>query len=210
MIVSLNEIEMTVLKAARGAGLPWGLSEEAAQAARWLARLGLPFEAPLASLLASQAWRADLVLNGTHLRSRSDEAWLCPIRAGAWLSDLGDIVPVRIDRVLWPILLLPFAARRTRPVELAFAGTRLLTGGATFAIRQGDLAALRQPMAERVEVMAPDSCDLEQAPLRRPEGGVEIDMTGWSKLQGFEALTYVPASLESRLTGAGAAQSDND
>jgi hypothetical protein len=210
MIVSLNEIETMVHKAARGAGLPWGLAEEAAQAARWLARQGLPFETPLASLLASQAWRANLVLDGTHLRPRSDEAWLCPIRAGAWLSDLGDIVPVRIDRVLWPILLLPFAARCACPVELAFAGVLLLTGAATFAIRQGDLAALRQPKALRVEVMAPASRDLEQARLLRPEGRVEVNMTGWSKLQSFEALTYVPASLESRLTGAGAAQSDND
>ena len=46
MIVSFNEIETTILKAARGAGMEWGLAEEAAQAARFLARLGLPFEAP--------------------------------------------------------------------------------------------------------------------------------------------------------------------
>ncbi|NJO21709.1 MAG: DUF3726 domain-containing protein [Sphingomonadales bacterium] len=37
MIVSLNEIENLSLKACRGAGMSWGLAEEAAQAARWLA-----------------------------------------------------------------------------------------------------------------------------------------------------------------------------
>ena len=34
MKISFHEIEMTILKAARGAGMEWGLAEEAAQAAR--------------------------------------------------------------------------------------------------------------------------------------------------------------------------------
>src|SRR5258708_39822682 len=34
---SLNEIEAEVKKAVRGAGLAWGLAEEGAKAARWLA-----------------------------------------------------------------------------------------------------------------------------------------------------------------------------
>ena len=42
MTWSLNEIETLSRKAARGAGLSWGLAEEAGKATRWLAAAGLP------------------------------------------------------------------------------------------------------------------------------------------------------------------------
>lgn len=42
MIVSLNEIEVTVVNAASGAGAPTGLAEDAGAAAAWLALRGLP------------------------------------------------------------------------------------------------------------------------------------------------------------------------
>ena len=54
MIVSLNEIESLALKAARGAGMSWGLAEEAAVAASWLAARSLPWAETLADLLAQQ------------------------------------------------------------------------------------------------------------------------------------------------------------
>ena len=41
MHASLNEIESLCKKAARGAGLSWGLAEEAGKAARWLSAHGL-------------------------------------------------------------------------------------------------------------------------------------------------------------------------
>ncbi|SEC74339.1 Protein of unknown function [Rhizobiales bacterium GAS191] len=220
MIVSLNEIETTILKAARGAGMEWGLAEEAAQAGRWLARRRLAFEVPLLAVLEAEAWRADAWLDGSRrdgvcLRPRRGDAWLCPIRAGAWLSDLGEWAPLRIERVLEPLLLLPFAARRAHPLELSWAGVSVLIGAATFAVRPQDSPSLRAPRAEIVELAAspaagpPESHDLESLDVL-PGRGVSVDLPAWSKLQGFEARTYVPASLESRISGAGAAKSDND
>jgi hypothetical protein len=41
MRCSLNEIDSQLRKAARGAGLPWGLAEEAGKAARWLEMHGI-------------------------------------------------------------------------------------------------------------------------------------------------------------------------
>jgi len=41
MLCSLNEIEAQLRKAARGAGLSWGLAEEAGKAGRWLAMHGI-------------------------------------------------------------------------------------------------------------------------------------------------------------------------
>jgi hypothetical protein len=208
MILSLNEIETTILKAARGAGMEWGLAEEAAQAGRWLARRRLPFAEPLLAVLEVEAFGADPVFDGLCLRPRSGTAWLCPIRAGACLSDLGERVPLRIERVLQPLLLLPFAARRADPVALSWDGVSVLLGVASFAATPAHSASLRLPWAT-VELTASLAAPPESSGLP-PEGGVSVDPVVWSRLQDFEARTYVPASRQSRLSGAGATRSDND
>ena len=40
--LALSELRALIIKAARGAGLSWGMAEEAGWAAEWLARRGLP------------------------------------------------------------------------------------------------------------------------------------------------------------------------
>jgi Protein of unknown function (DUF3726) len=210
MIVSLNEIETTILKAARGAGMEWGLAEEAAQAARFLARLGLPFEVPFVFLLASGAWRTHPILDGMVLRPNAADAWLCPIRAGAYLSDLGEEAPTIIERVLSPMLLLPFAARRSASVALAWGKLNVRLDSPMVALASTDACALTAGHAEEVTVTASEgSCDDKNLrPL--PIGGTTVDETSWAKLQSYEAMTYVPASAKSRLSGAGAGAIDND
>src|SRR4029078_635119 len=52
MIVSRNEIESLALKAARGAGMSWGLAEEASVGAGWLADSALPWAGTLTALPA--------------------------------------------------------------------------------------------------------------------------------------------------------------
>ncbi|HEV3045538.1 MAG TPA: DUF3726 domain-containing protein [Roseiarcus sp.] len=210
MIVSLNEIETIVLKAARGAGMAWGLAEEAAQAARWLAARCLPFEALFASLLESEAWRSQVRIDGTSLSPRLADGWLCPIQAGAWLSDLGDNLPVRIERVLCPLLLAPFAARRKGQFELAWEGATLLFDVGAVASPPQRLAALHIARTDAAELKPAGVFEARRSLLVPNKGGSSIDVAGWSKLQNFEARDYVPASLGSRLSGAGAALSDND
>jgi hypothetical protein len=105
-------------------------------------------------------------------------------------------------------LLLPFAARLETPVTLAFDDVSLSVCGAEVIATPADAA--RGDRAERVELTASSaspSINGEGMPLM---GGVEIDAVVWAKLQLFEARTYVPASLRSRLSGAGSAASDND
>ena len=55
LIVSLNEIQLTARKAVQGRGLAYGLAEEAAVAARFLARSGLCVIPLLADLLENLA-----------------------------------------------------------------------------------------------------------------------------------------------------------
>ena len=63
--LSRNEIESLCTKAARGAGMAWGLAEEAGYAAGWLTSRGLDG----AGLLAGQ------------LRSAQGKSWqeICPV-----------------------------------------------------------------------------------------------------------------------------------
>jgi hypothetical protein len=210
MIVSLNEIETTILKAARGAGMAWGLAEEAAEAARWLATRGLSFEAPLASLLEREAWRSDIDFDGRSLRPRAAQDWLCPIRAGAFLSDFGDKPPVRLERVLYPLLLAPFAARREGRAELSWDRATLRFDGGRLALPSQWRSLLDVARVDTAELRPAGASETSASFLAPREGGMTIDDAAWSKLQIFEARVYVPASLQSRLSGAGAALSDND
>ena len=210
MIVSLNEVETTILKAARGAGMTWGLAEEAAQAARWLAARRLPFEALFPALLEAGPWRAEIEFVGGVLKPRVAGAYLCPIRAGAFLSDAGAAFPIKCEKLSLPLLLAPFVARRDERVNLRWRETIL-------RFDHGDLMAPFDATAgfaiagtEMVAVCAGDARDQGAEFVVPKDGGVAIDAGAWAKLQSFEARVYVPASLESRLSGAGAALDDND
>ncbi|MFI4996651.1 MAG: DUF3726 domain-containing protein [Hyphomicrobiales bacterium] len=216
MIVSLNEIETTVLKAARGAGMEWGLAEEAARAASSLARLGLAWETPLLGVLESAPWRTPPVLDGMRLRPGSADAWLCPIRSGAFISDLGEDAPAIIERVLFPILLLPFAAPRQGELareparELAWDGVTVRLEAGTVAIAPPRARSLDAARADEVALRPARIARKGEAPQRGLPAGVVVAAGRWAELQGYEARTYVPASTKSRLRGAGPASSDND
>lgn len=91
--LSYSELRSLVTKAARGAGLDWGLAEEAGWAAEWLARRGLP--------------AADWAMLWLGPRS---EGQACPVEAGCRLAEGpgGDSLP---DGLHGPGYLLPFIAR---------------------------------------------------------------------------------------------------
>jgi hypothetical protein len=210
MIVSFNEIETTVLKAARGAGMEWGLAEEAAQSARFLARLGYPFAAPFLDLLASRAWERPPVAEGANFKPGRADAWLCPIRTGAYLSDIGVAAAVKLERLMAPILLLPFAARANRKIEMAWKGVRLRLGPSGVAFISGETCALAAGKADEVGLSSFDDDRFEGSIHPVEAGGARVDESSWARLQSFEALTYVPASAKSRAGGAGAGEIDND
>ena len=85
---SLNELEALARKAARGAGLPWGLAEDAGWAVRWLEAR----ELPAATLLAH--W-LDRRPRSTPVPQRDKGIWtggnapLCPLVTGPMLAEIG-------------------------------------------------------------------------------------------------------------------------
>lgn len=211
MTLSLNEVEALARKAARGAGYPWGVAEEAGRAVRWLSASEIDGCAALAALLVES--------DGIDLSGRTPApgpVWtsptnrLCPLMTGGALSDLAETLAgqgTRLENVAHPILLAPFAGLSARCLESSVAlewdDTRVATDGeavvvtgaigaasASVTVKIGSRFAARevQPKCSRAN---PNARDLEV-------------------LNRFAHRTYAPATEASRLSGAGAGLSDND
>ena len=112
MNLSMNEVEAMAKKATRGAGYPWGLAEEAGKATRWLCENSIDGCAALRGVLehfdgTSTAEIAPIIQSDDwHAASGT----LCPVTAGATLSDLVNLRTVRLHNVIQPVFLVPFAA----------------------------------------------------------------------------------------------------
>jgi len=216
MTWSLNETEALARKAARGAGLSWGLAEEAGKATRWLCSAGLPGPAALAGLLTQN----DGTDYGQLCPTNTDGPWqarggmLCPLSAGAALCDRADDLAagsaVILRNVAYPLLLVPFVA-----VASEMSGSTLtLRWGDVVTIHRGEEAwlgatstALAAPLAEEAHVECA-SVPTGQ-PLQRLYRGA-MDAQTSDILGKFAHRTYAPDTPESRMAGAGAGTSDND
>jgi len=211
---SLNEIETLSRKAARGAGLSWGLAEEAGKAARWLTAVGLPGPQVLADLLT----RNDGADYETLCPMEADEGrWvarggtLCPLISGAVLCDnaqrlgTGDLT---LGRTAAPMLLLPYldaAARQCgSSLTVRWNGTTVTLGNNAQAM--GD--SLDTPMADQITI-ASSTAEKAANPLPQHNRG-DMPANVAQCLKAFAERTYAPETEESRLSGAGAGLTDND
>ncbi|MBT0958472.1 DUF3726 domain-containing protein [Alphaproteobacteria bacterium KMM 3653] len=196
---SLNEIEAMALKAARGAGLPWGMAQEAGRAVRWLQSHGLPGVEALAQMLPGEAGAAPADLGG-HWQGR-----LCPLLCGASLCDTAARFArgegVVMERVLHPLLLLPFAAMAGaqvgRIVVVEWEGAKAACCGARLAVTGPQVYEAGPVMLRCYAVQ-------EAADSRAPGFRGDVEPQAWRMLEGLAARTYAPESAESRRLGAGA------
>lgn len=213
--LSRNEIEQLCQKAARGAGMSWGLAEEAGFAAGWLAMQGLDGpDALLAQLQTAdgRAWSEICPTVKPREFRAAEGGQLCPIALGSALCDHVALAATRCDSlrvgpVTHPILLLPFLADMARArqhgIRIEWSGGRVdvATDGAT----TGDVEALRQAALLEADLLvdiAPPRPNRAQVALPP----VSADTLG--ALNAFAMRTTVPASAASR-AGAGA-EGDND
>jgi len=196
---SLGEMAALALKATRGAGLPWGLAEEAAGAVFWLHQRNLPGISALCGYLANRD------------RPPHTETALCPLVTGAALSDGSRPCPSQMDDhidlgvVAAPLLLLPFVATLS-------PGTIWLDTGSL------GVPAYRLPDHWQSEwLRGSATCQLRLA--ARPQ--IDPTHAGQTRLPDHFACcverltmyahrTYAPATSQSRLAGAGAGLTDND
>ncbi len=209
MTLSFGEIESLSLKAARGAGLTWGLAEEAGKAVRWLSEHGLAGPEILAAHLPNIAGR-DYDLLRPHPGSTrwwSEGEALCPLITGVALSDHAGILPdlLTLEPVWCPLLLVPFvdraASRLGQPLAVGWSGTQIVCGRSGVDAG-GDLTADFAPV---VTITGAGHWPNAVCAKRRA-----IDPAVTGVLGRFASKTYVPASEASRRSGAGAGTGDND
>lgn len=220
MFCSLNEVESYARRAARGAGLSFGLAEEAGRAARWLCARAMPGVALMTHALRMVDGRpyAGMAPVANGQRWRAPGGALCPVCAGAALSDhaavaLSGAGGIELQELIAPLLLAPFVALASGTAgavfELAWPGVRVWVAADALWVQQGDVARLYALQAERVRVQRCDAMP-PVALSAAATGGVRVADADWQVLCRLAHRTYVPASEESRTRGAGAGTSDND
>ncbi|WP_108813993.1 DUF3726 domain-containing protein [Loktanella sp. Alg231-35] len=216
MSYSLNEIEALAKRAARGGGLSWGISEEAAKAVRWLTSHGLPGGEALAGLLGQN----DGVASDQVAPGDLDDVWhasngaLCPLISGAALNDYAERLAAGTDitmrDVSYPLLVVPFAAWAAMHIKaqvgVSWGGMRVVTDGNGLGISDADDALLVTKTPQLSCAQVTTATGAFSQPLSRGE----VSPGAWATLNDFAQRTYAPATEASRRLGAGAGVSDND
>jgi hypothetical protein len=191
MIPSLSEVQATSRKATRGAGLSWGLADEAGRATTFLWHCGFDALSALSNLLQA------------HVAGCSPAH--CPLSIGTALCDSPPTLPMSISDVQSPVLLLSFIADLAKITNTSY---RLSFADCQYsATPHGIYCAGNTPQqCATVHLQSGDPIGemLRAAPRRI------ANPQAWSVLTQFESRTYAPATAASRLAGAGAGLSDND
>ncbi len=196
---SLGETAALALKAARGAGMSWGLAEETAASVVWLHSRGLPGISALCSYLGQAA------------APQSPEGG-CPIMTGCALIDGMMDVPetslqtLDLGHVHAPLLLLPFVAR----LESGHYWLQAPGLQGTVDIANGDgwqSHCLRGSGSCTVSLGDRPQVDPALEMITRVNGRFTCCV---DRLDAYAHRTYAPATGQSRMSGAGAGLTDND
>jgi len=216
MTFSLSEIEAMGKRAARGAGLSWGLAEEAGKAARWLAEHDLPGPQHLADVLTRNdgCKYEDVAPDESRQHWQASIGRLCPLTTGAAICDLATEIAegrdIELGSTDHPLLLAPYVAGAAKltgtAIELTWAGARLVLASEETLI-EGNTAAVNVPNADHVRCRR-----VETPKTNRPmkTEGQSVDAETWERLNTFAQRTFAPATDASRRAGAGAGLVDND
>lgn len=216
--LSSNEIEQLCLKASRGAGMSWGLAEEAGFAAAWLAKRGLDGAGALLAQLQDAEGRpwneiCPVVTSGRFQPVEGGS--LCPIALGSVLCDHAQLpetamqdAPLRLGPVTQPVLLLAFlsdlAQARGSDLRLDWSG------GSVWVTADGRMTGDTNTLASETRLQAKLSVEKATQDVPTQSGLSNIVAPDvLDALNAFALRTTVPASEASR-AGAGAAAGDND
>lgn len=217
----LYEIESLAKRAARGAGLDWGLAEEAGKALRWLLQRELPGPTLFVDLLTAQDKQpyADLAplvdVNPWH----APGGCLSPLLTGPALSDRAKVLAadggIKLAKTAAPLLLAPYLANVAKhtgkAVVLTWQGVEIMLTASETAVT-GEMDQVTVETAPRVEIRTDHSSVLpDHLPrCKTVERCHDLDDEVRTCLEAFAQRTYAPATDASRLAGAGAGLSDND
>ena len=215
---SLNEIEQTCRKAARGSGLPWGVADETGRAIRWLQAFQLDGVSSLVALLESVDHHRPV----DYAPESLDGVWhgpnnvLSPIMTGLALSDCMGLMQgrsIETGEIAWPVLVTGFVGHtllnREQSVTIGWLsiGLSICRDRLTIIGDMGDLYTDRAGWLTCEKLPYDGDSGVSRAP---GVGDTRVDAQTWEKLENRAHLTYVKATEASRLSGAGAGLNDND
>ena len=215
---SLNEIEQTCRKAARGSGLPWGVADDTGRAIRWLHAFQLDGVSSLVALLE----RFDHQRPVDYAPESLDGVWqgpynvLSPIMTGLALSDCMGLMQERsieTREIACPILAAGYVGQtilnREQSVTVGWSsiGLSIYRDRLTIIGDKGDLYTDRSDRLICEKASFDRDCGDSQYPQ---VGDTRVNAEAWEKLENRAHLTYVKATEASRLSGAGAGLNDND
>ncbi len=209
---AIGAIESLVFKAYRGAGMSWGLAEEAGQAAGWLAMHDLPGTEAFAGLVSDldEVPYDDVAPQIDKSTWNAKEKPLCPVIAGVAYCDMLPAEPIVLSSLAYPLILAPFVAVASRlqlqSLQIAWSSV-FITCTPDGIDCSSDTAGLLSPLASDVSI---SPCGFPSNPRTAAKRRGTIDPEAREILERFAHRTYVPASEASRLSGAGAGLTDND
>ncbi|MEM9357390.1 MAG: DUF3726 domain-containing protein [Pseudomonadota bacterium] len=207
---SFNEIEMALLKAARGAGHSIGVAEDLARAGIWLCRLGCDGVSLVLDCLAAAVQRDEqLEVNGTSI----DLPLAHPMHSALTCIDLAIAEPgsdVRLPSgVLVPGILIGIAGHAAAQHSRIFV-VSVGAGDPIYVCNRG-ASALPLDLPSQTElVVVSDDDDGSVPTFKLSDERPDVPGRLWAKVEALAAQTYVPASEQSRTSGAGAGLTDND
>lgn len=214
---SNKELRTLAARAAKGAYMPWGLAEDAAASLAWLERYEIPAILPFVDLLTVNDGKdaAELVpVFGRDKTGGRNRARICPIMAGAYLSDLKGANlndgSLEIENVNSPILLVPFLVWVARDLDrsLWVQWGRVLAhvGGEGIEIKSGKEDLELSTLQDVVITFA--AGDPEPTQATRPRS--KISNRNRLILDQFVQRTLLPESELSKASGAGGARIDDE
>ena len=203
---SIGETAALAVKAARGAGMPWGLADEVGFTVSWLQERGLP---DLSALSRYLQWHESELFVVWPEIPPTNYAY-CPIKLGCAYIDGVTSQFIRFGSIREPLLMIPFIAKRNLSLavdikldelSISLINNQLISDqlNSEFLLTEANCVITRSTTII-------ESTTAEEYSDRVPHTFVECIRT----LNEFAQKTYAPATEESRLTGAGAGLNDND
>lgn len=195
---SLGEIRALSIKAARGAGMDWGMAEEAGFAVQWLEAHGLPSTKILAQYLST-----------VHRKTNFDYD-NCPLKLGCLISDTGDWNALGNTATAEPLLLVPFIANAVGEdsVELVWMKNKLVIH--KDGVTTDDVETLDSNVGRSNHIFSVALSTIAKNILEPKNRVLDDAKPHVAILNALAHKTYAPATAASRLAGAGAGLNDND
>ena len=213
--LSIGEAQSLLLKAARGVGFSWGLAQEASFAAVWFAHHGVvEFDAFAKLFTAINTTKLPVapcvsIENSVRVWRTDASSVLCPISAGASLLDFGDPSACLFSALSEPLLLLPFVDRLAnntgKVLRLEWSNRSVTTAGHGCLEWSGVPVGGNELADASLQMVAQRPC-VQATALSR----VDFSAEAFQHLSTLAHRTYVLATAESRLRGAGDGVYDNN